>query len=363
MEITKSSQRDLQALAGLSEQALVPITVSPKTMRALELRAYDGVSLVYLSNKPVPKPGPGEVLVRVYSTPISTADLLFLHGRYGQPRPLPVIPGLECSGLVVKNGGGLLGRALLGRRVACLAKADGDGTWAEYVCVPARQCVPLRSSTGFEQGAGLLSTGVTAWALLERARAHGARALAHTAGDSPLGRMLAQLALRRKLPMLHIIERAEQGEALSGLGATQIVNSGSTLYPHQLATALESLNISVIIEACAGPRTDLLLRALPTGGSVLICGSEPESDCAIDPSELVFGRKTMEGFLLSDWMARAGFARSAQAALATQRLLEKEPPGEPRARLPMDSYHKALDLMLRGRISDGQVLFSVIRSN
>jgi NADPH:quinone reductase-like Zn-dependent oxidoreductase len=332
-------------------------------MRALELRAYDGVSLVYTNNKPVPKPGPGEVLVRVHSTPVSAADLLFLHGRYGAPRPLPIIPGLECSGLVVQSGGGLLARALIGRRVACLAAPEGDGTWAEYVCVSARQCVPLRSFVGYEQGSALLSTGIAAWALLDRARAHGARAMAHTAGDSPLGRMLALLALRRKLPMLHIIERAEQGQALSGLGVTQIVNSGTTLYPQQLSAAFENLGINVVVEANAGSRTDLLLRALPTGGSMLVCGSQPEADCTIDPTELVFGKKTLEGFNLSDWLTRTGFPRAVQAALLVQRLLSHEARREPAARLPLDSYHKALDLMFRGRIGDGQVLFALQREN
>jgi NADPH:quinone reductase-like Zn-dependent oxidoreductase len=320
------------------------------------------VSLVYLSNKPVPNPGPGEVLVRVHAAPVSAADLLFLQGRHGEKRPLPVIPGLECSGTVVKSGGGLLARALLGRRVACLV-ASGDGTWAEYVCVPAWQCLPLRSYVGFEQGAALLSTGIAAWALLDRARALGARAIAHTAGDSPLGRMLAMMGMRRRIPMLHIIERADQGEALAGLGATQIVNSSTTLYPQQLATAFESLDINVVIEAGAGPRTDLLLRALPAGGSLLVCGSQPDADCTIDPSELVFGKKSLEGFLLSDWLARAGFPKSVQAALAVQRLLSSDTRSEPTARLPLDAYHKALDLLLRGRAHDGQILFALQRAN
>lgn len=363
METIKSSQHDIQALTGLSGQLPMFILSTPATMRALELRAYDGVSLVYVSNKPVPEPGPGEVLVRVHSTPVSASDLLFLHGRYGQPRALPTIPGLECSGVVVKSGGGLLARALLGRRVACFASPDKNGTWAEYVAVPAWQCVPLRSFIGYEQGASLLSTGIAAWALLDRARALGTRAIAHTAGDSPLGRVLALLAKKRKLPMLHIIERAEQGEALAGIGATQIVNSGTTLYPQQIAAAFESLGISVVIEANAGPRTDLLLRALPLCGSLLICGSQPDVDCTLDPSELIFGKKSIEGFLLTEWLARAGFRRAVQAALVVQRLLFEDARSEQTARLPLDSYHKALDLMFRGRVQDGNVLFSLVRAN
>ena len=68
-------------------QAL-PSFTRASTMKALELRAYDGVSLVFVSNKPVPVPAQGEVLVKVHSAPVSAADLLFLQGRYGEQRPL-----------------------------------------------------------------------------------------------------------------------------------------------------------------------------------------------------------------------------------------------------------------------------------
>src|SRR4051794_36683900 len=198
MEPAKTSQRDLFVLSAMSGVTALPTLPRPKTMKALELRAYDGVSLVFVSNKPVPTPGPGEVLVRVHSAPISVPDLMFLQGRYGEQRALPAVPGFECSGVVMASGGGLLARALVGRRVACGASETGDGTWAEFVCVPAWRCVPMRSFISYEQGAPLLHSAVGAWALLEAARLRGARAIAHTAGDSPLGRMLLQLADRRK---------------------------------------------------------------------------------------------------------------------------------------------------------------------
>ena len=90
---------------------VIPAVLAPPrlpTMKALELRAYDGISLVFVSNKPVPVPAHGEVLVRVQSAPITVHDVLFLQGRYGANRQLPVVPGLECSGVVVQSGGGLL---------------------------------------------------------------------------------------------------------------------------------------------------------------------------------------------------------------------------------------------------------------
>jgi NADPH:quinone reductase-like Zn-dependent oxidoreductase len=71
------------------------------TMGAVQIRAYDGkpesVSLVEL---PVPRPGPGQVLVHVAASPINPSDQMFLRGLYGFKKPLPAVPGFEGSGTV-----------------------------------------------------------------------------------------------------------------------------------------------------------------------------------------------------------------------------------------------------------------------
>ncbi|HNI58425.1 MAG TPA: zinc-binding dehydrogenase [Pseudomonadota bacterium] len=339
----------------------VPAPPKLPTMKALELRAYDGISLVFVSNKPIPQPGHGEVLVKVQSAPITVHDVLFLQGRYGANRQLPVVPGLECSGIVVQSGGGLLARALLGRRVVCGAPERGDGTWAEYVCVPTWRCVPLRSFMPFDQGATLLSTGVAAYALIEAARAKGARAIANTAADTPLGRMLAICAERRGIPMLHLVERATDAAALKALGARHVVDLSSDVSDAQLVALFQALGVSVVLESRPGERTQQLLQALPTGGTVLMYGQRGEGNCTIDPSELVRHNKSLEGFRLLDWMRKAGFTRSVQAALFAQKQWNLESRGSVpgAARLPLDSYHQALDLLYRGRITDGQIQFSL----
>ena len=139
-------------------------------MRAVQLRAYDGnpesVAVVEL---PVPRPGPGQVLIRVAASPINPSDLMFIRGLYGFKKPLPVIPGFEGSGTVVEAGSGMLPRFLKGRRVACAA-ADPNiagGMWAEYLVTSAQLCVPLSKQVDMEQGATMLVNPLTAWALME----------------------------------------------------------------------------------------------------------------------------------------------------------------------------------------------------
>lgn len=126
--------------------------VVPETMRALVLTAYDGrPESLRVESRPVPRPTTGQVLVRVAAAPINPADLMFVRGQYGIRKPLPVVPGLEASGTVVASGG-VAGRLLVGRRVACVAPGEGDGLWAEYAAVPLGQCLPLRGQVSDEQG-------------------------------------------------------------------------------------------------------------------------------------------------------------------------------------------------------------------
>src|SRR5438874_4644546 len=138
----------------------------PETMRAVELRSYGGgADSVVVAEKPVPRPGNGQVLVRVAAAPVNPSDLSFLRGTYGHTKRLPVVPGFEGSGEVVAAGGGLLARLLLGRRVACAAPPDGDGTWAEFMLAEASYCIPLRKATDTEHAATMIVNPFTAWAL------------------------------------------------------------------------------------------------------------------------------------------------------------------------------------------------------
>src|SRR5215510_6806649 len=118
----------------------------PHSMRAVQLRAYDGkLESIAVVEMPVPQPGPGEVLIRVFASPINPSDLMFIRGLYGFKKPFPAVPGFEGSGTVVEAGTGLMPRFLTGRRVAC-ATADPKvkgGMWAEYVVTLAQFCIPL----------------------------------------------------------------------------------------------------------------------------------------------------------------------------------------------------------------------------
>ena len=119
----------------------------PTSYRAVELREYtDGLPAFHVVQKERTELEKGEVLVKIAASPINPSDLAFLKGQYGIKKKLPCIPGFEASGTVVASGGGFYANYLKGKNVACSASPTGDGTWAEYMKVPAQLCLPLKKS-------------------------------------------------------------------------------------------------------------------------------------------------------------------------------------------------------------------------
>jgi len=325
----------------------------PSTMRALELRAYDG--RVHLVEKPVPQPGPGQVLVRMAASPVNPSDLKFLVGEYGVRKALPVVPGFEGSGTVVAAGSGLVARLRMGRRVACMAPETGDGAWAEYMAAPAKRCIPLLGSVTLEQGATMVVNPWTAWALLDTARRRGHRAAVHTAAAGALGRMMLRLGRRLNFPVVHVVRRPAQVELLRGLGAADVLDATADGFDARLKEACARLNATVAFDPVAGEMTGRVLAAMPPGSRAIVYGSLSGAPCTVPPAQLVYERKAVEGFWLSDWVSRRGLLGLGKMALTAQRLAASDFATEIRARVPLQRAAEAIEAY-RQEMTAGKVL-------
>ncbi|MBM4018642.1 MAG: zinc-binding dehydrogenase [Planctomycetes bacterium] len=322
-------------------------------MRALELAAYDG--RLRAVEKPVPRPGPGQVLVRIAAAPVNPSDLKFIVGAYGLRKPLPVVPGIEGSGTVVAAGPGLMARLQVGKRVACLAPESGDGTWAEYMVADARRCIPLRKELTLEQGAMMVVNPWTAWALVDVARRRGHRAAVHTAAAGALGRMLVRLGLRLGFPIIHIVRRAEQAEALRGLGARAVLVSSDGDFDARLAEACRTLGATVAFDAVAGEMTGRVLAAMPPGSTAIVYGSLSEGPVTANASQFIYEDKRIEGFWLSRWAAGRGLVGRARLAMGLQKHLATDFATEVRARVPLEQAAEAIE-DYRRHMTGGKVL-------
>ena len=76
----------------------------PKTMRAIEITEFGGPEGLVATERPVPQPGPGEVLIKVAAAGVNRPDVLQRSGNYPPPPGASDIPGLEIAGTVVAEG-------------------------------------------------------------------------------------------------------------------------------------------------------------------------------------------------------------------------------------------------------------------
>jgi NADPH:quinone reductase len=299
----------------------------PEKMHAVVLSEYrenvaDAIRGLQVLERPVPKLRRGRVLVKVAAAPCNPSDLLLLQGKYGTLKTLPTVPGWEGAGTVVASGGGLLGRWLLGKRVACAVRSDRDGTWAEYVVVNAANCIALKAAMPMEQGACLIVNPITALAMLETARRAGHRAAVHTVGASQLGRMMVAMSADMAYPLINVVRREAQAQIVRSLGAKHVLISTSEGFAGELKSLSERLKATAAFEAVAGEMTGTVLSAMPPGSTVYVYGELSHEACRnIDPIGLVFHDKTLTGFYLGNWLDRRGAIGILRAAGRVQRMI------------------------------------------
>ena len=323
-------------------------------MRALVVKGHDGASRsLELREMPVPQPGAGEVLIRVAASPINPNDLLALKDDYEVDKPVGSIAGFEGSGQVVR-GEGFMARFMVGKRVA-FAAGDASGAWAEFAITRAMRCVPLRAAVGFDAGATLLTNPLTASVLVQRARREKHRAVVQAAAAGALGRMVARLALKTGLTMIHVVRGPAQVDALRALGAEHVLDSRASGFEDELKALCKRLGATLALDPIAGEMTGTLLRALEPGGIVRVYGSLSGEPVRADTSEILFARKRVEGFTMYEWIETTSLLGQVRTAAAAQSMLDGPLATEVRSRVPLEEYADAIDGYERS-MSGGKVL-------
>jgi NADPH2:quinone reductase len=275
-------------------------------MRAIQISRTGGPDVLERVDRPIPKPGPSEVLIKAHAIGVAYFDMLIRTGRYPWMPPLPYVLGNEMTGHIVDaNGTGLTdGQAVY------LANWDNDykgGFYAEYLVATAKAVRPLAASADLDRAAAL-SNYVVASCLLdyavrfpfESAAIHGAAGgmglalieLAQLAGAKAIGiaggaDKCALVRARGAAPVDHTREDivARVLELTGGRGADLICNhlAGDTL--KRDLTMLAPFGLLVSYGVLNGlPESDLFrdMRATIARGPAVRCFTMHSFDHAID---------------------------------------------------------------------------------
>ena len=322
-------------------------------MKAVQLDEPNGP--LTLREVPMPRPQAGQVLVRVAAAPINPSDLNQLAGgTYGGEAKFPFTPGREGSGTVVAAGAGFLPGLLKGRRVACSALA-GDGTWAQYMVTSAQLCLPLNGGVSLEQGAMLVVNPLTALAMFEIAARGRHRAVVSTAAASALGGMLLRLGKRRGLPIIHVVRRSAQAQAVRSLGGEHVLNSADPDFVEQLRTLAGKLSATLLLDAIGGSMTQQLAEAAPYDSTILLYSRLSGEPCQIDPVTALIKQLHFDGWFLANWIREKNLLQAFNLSRQAQALLGSDLQSPVQLRVPLAQAQRALEAYTQN-MTAGKVL-------
>ncbi|SFJ45196.1 putative NAD(P)H quinone oxidoreductase, PIG3 family [Streptosporangium canum] len=235
-----------------------------------------------------PRPGPGDVLIDVAASAVNRADVMQRQGLYDPPPGAPPYPGLECSGVVAEVGSDVEDFKPGDRVCALLA----GGGYAERVAVPWQQVMRVPERVDLVEAAALPEVACTVWSnVFMTARLRKGETLLVHGGASGIGTLAVQLA---KAFGSHVVVTAGSAEKIARcveLGADEGIN-------YREEDFAERVRADVILDIVGGRYLPGNVKALKTGGRLVVIGMQGGSKGELDLGALLVKRASVHGTTL-----------------------------------------------------------------
>jgi NADPH:quinone reductase len=267
----------------------------PDMMQAIDPAGPGGPEVLVVVERPVPRPGPGEVLIRVHAAGVNRPDVLQRQGGYPPPPGAPSIPGLEVAGEVVAVGEGAE-PALVGQPVCALVAGGG---YAEYVAAPAGQCLPVPEALSMAEAAAMPETLFTVWTnLFERAFAtEGDTVLVH-GGTSGIGTMAIGLCRLFGVRIIVTAGSAAKCRAALELGADHAIDYSSEDFVERVRAITGGQGCQAVLDMVGGDYLPRNLQCLAEDGRHVSIAVQRGPSATIPIWDVMRRRLTLTGSTL-----------------------------------------------------------------
>lgn len=288
-------------------------------MQAVRYHRFGGVEELRYEEAPTPRPGPGEVLLRVGACGVNRVDILSREGLTPFKTPLPHICGCDVAGEVaaiaadvtqVEPGARVVVVPALSCGVCemCRIGADNmclkggifgvmtDGGYAQYTIAPARNLLPLPPELTAVDAAGLAIVGATAWHMLvTRAGLRQAEDLLVVAGGSGIGAMAVQIGKLSGARVIATAGSAAKLDKLQALGADHVVDHSRPNWHQEVRRITARRGVDVVFEHVGAATWEDSLMCLTRNGRLVTCGGHSGFNVAIDLWQLFVKQITLIG--------------------------------------------------------------------
>jgi len=222
----------------------------PATMTAIAISRPGGPDVLVAEQRPLPQPGPGEILVKVAAAGVNRPDISQREGRYPPPPGASDLPGLEIAGEVVALGEGVTAWKL-GDQVCALAHGGG---YAQYCAVHESHALPLPRGLSMVEAAALPETFFTVWVnVFDMAGLKAGEWLLIHGGSSGIGTTAIMLAKAFGAKVIVTAGSDEKCDACLKLGADAAINYKTTDFVPAVKEITGGHGADVILDMVGGP--------------------------------------------------------------------------------------------------------------
>jgi NADPH:quinone reductase len=263
-------------------------------VKAIRVKEFGGPDVLQLEEVPTPRPGPGEVLVRIHAAGVNPVETYIRAGTYARLPELPYTPGNDGAGVVEQVGSD--GTEFNpGDRVYTAGSLSG--TYAEFALCKKEQVHPLPANVSFAQGAAIGTPYATAYrGLLQRAGAEpGEIVLVHGASGG-VGTAAVQLARAHDMRVFGTAGSDEGFKLVREQGAHEVFDHRAPDHFEKIMKATGGHGIDVIVEMIANVNLGKDLTILAKAGRVVIIGSRGPVE--INPRDTMQRDADVRGMIL-----------------------------------------------------------------
>jgi len=263
-------------------------------VKAIRVNAFGDPEGLRLEEVPTPRPGAGQVLVRMHAIGVNPVETYIRAGKYARLPALPYTPGNDGGGVVEQVGSDVT-EFKAGDRVYTAGSVSG--TYAEVALCKTAQVHPLPVNVSFAQGAAMGTPYATAYrALFQRAGAKpGETVLVHGASGG-VGTAAVQLARARGLRVFGTAGSDEGRKLTREQGAHEVFDHRAPDHFEQIMKATSEHGVDVIVELLANVNLGKDLTILAKGGRVVVIGSRGQVE--IDPRDTMQRDADIRGMVL-----------------------------------------------------------------
>ena len=267
----------------------------PKTMTVIEAREPGGPEVLVPATRPVPEPGPGEVLIEVAAAGINRPDVLQRQGFYPPPKGASDLLGLEVAGKVVALGEGA-SRYKPGDLVCALVNGGG---YAAFAVAPEGSTLPVPQGLLLAEAAALPETVFTVWHnVFERGGLERGEWLLVHGGASGIGTTAIQMATAFGAKVIATVGSAEKARACEALGAARAINYREEDFVEAVREVTGGNGANVILDMVGGDYIERDLKAAALEGRIVQIAFLKGSKVELDLMRLMMRRLTLTGSTL-----------------------------------------------------------------